>query len=323
MSSFRSRARRLAFGGSNEDLSDASSTRSSIRSIFSTGSNRAAIRHSSSISATCTCHSHEKTAHVAPITTKRVRRIHRSRPFELFVEALEEDGCVIVEDFVNPQISQRVQVAEDITASESLEERESRPMTIDIHAMVRESLLSDSLYQVLSSHFLRLETISWQNKQAEMNASKPRVSSSSTKDLNGSINTSSTFHRADSVHHVRHASATRYSYQSRRDVSLGLFVPELNSLSSSIPIGAIPGSHLWDDQKPDVNKGVKVIQLRSGEALILLGSLYHCVSGTENEPPAIESADSGTRKEKLIHEMWMCSGIYRPGAEIEREDTEV
>jgi len=322
MSSFRSRARRLAFGDSNEDLSDASSTRSSNRSIFSKGSSRALIGHSSSITEACTCHSHERPVHVAPRRTKRVQRIHRSQPFERFVEALEEDGCVIVEDFVNPQISQRVQIAEHFAASDVPDERAPRSMTVDVHAMVRESLLSDSLYQVLSSHFLRLETISWQDKQAELNASKPRISLSSTTDLNDINDISSTFHRADNVHHVRHTATTRYDYQSRRDVSLGLLVPEINSLSASMNVKSIPGSHLWDDQKPDMSKGVKIMQLRSGEALILLGSLYHQVDGAHSERTGVEKPDSGTRKEKLMHEIWMCSGIYRPEAEIEREDTE-
>lgn len=322
MSSFRLRARRLAFGDSNEDLSDGSSTRSSIRTTSSTGSKRGMIGHSSSISETCTCHSHEKAAHVVPRKTNRVRRINRSQPFEHFVEALEADGCVIVEDFINPQISQRIQSAGNIPASELPDERESRSLEFDVHALVRESLRSDSLFQVLSSHFLTLETLSWQNKQAEMNASKPRLSAASTRDLTSSTHASSAFHRADSIHHARHAATPRYDYQSRRDVSLGLFVPELDSLSASIPIKTIPGSHLWDDQKPDIFKGVKDIQLRSGEALILLGSLYHLVGATEYPRPTMGRADSGSLRERLMHEVWMCSGIYRSEAEIEFEDVE-
>lgn len=128
------------------------------------------VGHSSDVSEMCTCLSHEKAAHITPRRTDRVRRINRSQPFEHFVDALETDGCAIVEDFINPQISQRVQEAEDISAIECSDERKSRSMNVDVHSLIRESLALDSLYQELPSDFLALETTSWQNKQAEVKA---------------------------------------------------------------------------------------------------------------------------------------------------------
>jgi len=322
MASFGARARRLAFGYSNEDVSDVSSTRSSIRSVFSTGSNRALIGRSSNVSEMCTCLSHEKAAHIAPRRTDRVRRINRSQPVERFADALVTDGCVIVEDFINPQILQRVHEAEDISETECSNERESWSLKVDVHSLIRESLALDSLYQELSWRFLALEIISWQNKQAEVKAVKPRLSSSSTRDLNNKSGAPCVFHRADSVYHNRHAAATRCDYQRRRDVALGLFVPELDSLSATISVQAIPGSHRWGDQKPEARQGVKETQLRSGDALILLGSLYHHVGANGVERPVIGRCGMGTPKEKLMHELWMCTGIYRSASEIEVEDAE-
>lgn len=271
-----------------------------------------------------------KPSHLAPKRTNRVRRINRNKPFEHFVEALEADGCVIVEDFVNPQISERIHEAEQ-TTYESMEdlERRTRSINVDVNSLIRESLLSDKLFQTLSTHFLTLETISWKDQQIDLNTTKPTLSSTSTRDLNASTFDPITFQRADSVYHKRHTASQRYEYQSRRDASLGIFVPELDSLSASIDIATIPGSHLWDDQKPDISRGVKDLQLHAGDALILLGSLYHRVGDddfdVETPRPHMSrtsSRSSGTPKEKLVHEIWMCSGVYRMASEVEADDSD-
>ena len=328
MSSFRSRARRLAFGDSHDSASETSSRTSSIRSTISQESVPQAIRHSSSISEQFVFEE-SKAAHIKPKRTNRVRRINRSQPFEIFVEALEADGCVIVQDFVSPEISQRVNDADTQSFNNFSEERQSRSLSVDVNCLIRESLFSDSLFQTLSTHFLSLETISWQTQQINLNTSKPQLSSSSTRDLNAFSPSIPSFQRADAIYHKRHTATTKYEYQSRRDTSLGLFVPELDSLSATIDISAMPGSHLWDDQKPDFSRGVKELELRSGEALILLGSLYHCIGDDDFDvetprPGMSRSSSNGscTRKEKLTHEIWMCSGIYRPASELVSDDSE-
>lgn len=237
---------------------------------------------------------------------------------------------MIVEDFVNPQISERIQEA-DQSNFESMEdlERRTRSLNVDVNSMIRESLVSDKLFQTLSTHFLTLETISWKDQQIDMNTTKPTLSSSSTRDLNVSTFEPIRLERADAVYHKRHTASHRYEYQSRRDASLGIFVPELDSLSASIDIATIPGSHLWDDQKPDISRGVKELQLHAGDALIMLGSLYHRVGSddfdVETPRPYMSrssSRSSGTPKEKLVHEIWMCSGVYRVASEVETTDSE-
>lgn len=341
MSSFRTRARRLAFGDSNENLSgsEASSSRSSMRSSFSRSPSRNVFRHTSSMSTfePCSCGNttakfSDKPVHITPRRTNRVQKLHRSRPFELFVEALEQDGCVIVQDFVNPQISAQVQSAESQDVSYSDEDRGREP-PLDLNELIRESLFADTLYQTLSTHFLTLETISWTSKSIDMNVSKPRPFRSTTRDLNTSSPDShriSSFNRADTPLHNRHQLTTHYDYQSRRDATLGLLVPELDSLSASIPVRVIPGSHLWDDQKPDIARGVKDVQLHAGEAMIILGSLYHALGNEETTAtrPGMplsrtSSNGAGSFKEKLLHDMWMCCGVYRAEDQIEADEEDV
>lgn len=286
-----------------------------------------------SIPESCSCNgtSKDKPAHIQPKRTNRVRKIHRSQPFELFVEALEQDGCVVVQDFVNPQIPAQVESAETVSNAETISEDDNRgrEQPLDLNSLIRESLLPDTLYQTLSTHFLTLETLSWSSKSLNMSVSKPTLFKSTTQDLNDqfSFNSASSFHRSDTTLHTRHHAATKYDYQSRRDVTLGLLVPELDSLSSTVPIRVIPGSHLWDDQKPEITRGVKEVQLHAGEAMILLGSLYHAVGEeTDSERPTMSRSSTGSGngsvKEKLLHDMWMCSGIYRAADQILVEDDE-
>lgn len=330
MSSFRTRARRLAFGDSHENLSDsdASSAHSSKRSSFSHSPSRHFFRHTSSMSEQCSCgdmKTSDKPTQIPRKRTNRVQKIHRSKPFELFVEALEQDGCVIVQDFVNPQIPAQVQSAES-KELEFAEEDRGRETSLDLNELIRESLFADTLYQTLATHFLTLETIAWNSKHIDLKVSKPRPFRSTTRDLNNSTSNDkiASFHRADAQLHKRHTAATRYDYQSRRDTTLGLLVPELDSLSASISVQVIPGSHLWDDQKPDISKGVKDIQLHAGDAMIVLGSLYHAIGDERSPRPSISrtSSNSGSFKEKLLHDMSMCSGIYRAEDEIPTEDDE-
>jgi len=252
-----------------------------------------------------------------------VRHIHKAQPFEHFVEALESDGCVVVQDFVSPHLSRYVHDADAANLERQVDEGQAQITRQDDNSLVRESLLSDSLFQTLTLHFLGLETISWKDQNVTLKSTKPRVSSSCTRDLNSPPIDVPSLHRADSVHHTRHAATSKYEYQSRRETNLGILVPELNSLSGSVPIKTIPGSHLWDDQKPDLSRGVKEIELRAGEALILFGSLYHEVAVSvmpRYVPPEASRTRSGTVKEKLVHEVWMCSGIHRPAHEIESDE---
>lgn len=253
-----------------------------------------------------------------------MRRVHRSQHFEHFVEAIEQDGCVIIEDFVSPQISQRVQNIETASIEQQLDDTEPYFDTIDVNSLIRESLVSDLVFQTLSSHFLTLERISWQNRDIDLKSTKPHVSSSYTSDLSQTEVNIRSFHRGDGKHHTQHTASSKYEYQPHRDTNLGLLVPEIDSLSSSISVKVIPGSHLWDDQEPDTTRGVKEVQLKSGDALIMLGSMYHeipqatAVLQGRNISPS--KSQKGSMKQKLLHEIWMCSGIYRPADEIESDD---
>lgn len=112
-------------------------------------------------------------------------------------------------------------------------------------------------------------------------------------------------HRDDKNHHARHARVSEY--HQNRDMLLGIFVPNCSTTREIGATRVVPGSHLWGDDEPDFGgpaanygKGVVDAELEAGDAIIMLGSLYH--GGGQY------SKSTGSR---MVHIMFMCSGIYR------------
>lgn len=60
------------------------------------------------------------------------------------------------------------------------------------------------------------------------------------------------------------------------------------------------GSHLWGmDRIPTVAECVNA-EMRIGEALVLLGSVYHCAG-----------SNSTTHEKRMLHGLFFCQGILR------------
>lgn len=153
----------------------------------------------------------------------------------------------------------------------------------------------------LSEEFLAIETTNWYNDEPSTHITHPLLSIAIAMDINPGAK-SQKLHRDDKNHHARHSKAE--TYFPNRDMLLGLFVP---GCDTSREIGAtriVPGSHLWGDEKPNFgpngDQGVVDAELKAGEALIMLGSVYH--GGGEF---------TKTTGNRTVHIMFMCSGIYR------------
>lgn len=135
----------------------------------------------------------------------------------------------------------------------------------------------------------------------ETNKSRPLLSIAITMDIRPGT-AAQRLHRDDKNHHARHTAAT--SYTKGRDMLLGLFIPDCDTFRENGATRVVPGSHLWDDSRPDFgvdgSKGVVDAELKAGEAFVMLGSLYH--GGGEF------SKAVGNR---MVHIMFMCSGVHR------------
>lgn len=166
---------------------------------------------------------------------------------------------------------------------------------------MREQFFSDPLYQDLAEEFLAIKTTNWYNEEPSTNTTHPLLSIAITMDIRPGA-PAQKLHRDDKNHHARHAKVQEY--HENRDMLLGLFVPGCDTTKEIGATRIVPGSHLWGDERPDFgpdrNKGVVDAELKSGEAFIMLGSLYH--GGGHF------AAREGSR---MVHIMFMCGGIYR------------
>ncbi|KAJ9311136.1 hypothetical protein DTO271D3_8625 [Paecilomyces variotii] len=241
-----------------------------------------------------------------------IKRIPYSAPREEFISAIEEDGCVIIQNFTTKEKLARAQseVQPYLDADGEMSKvgalnGGTRTCTklIGRSKTVREEFFSDPLYQDLSEHFLSLTTTNYYNTEPSTNTTHPLLSIAITMDIRPGA-AAQRLHRDDKNHHARHVRTSSYSYEPHRDMLLGLFVPGCDTTKEIGATRVVPGSHLWGDEKPDFGpdgcKGVVDAEMKAGDAFVMLGSLYH--GGGEF------MKDSGSR---TVHIMFMCSGVYR------------
>ncbi|ETI25319.1 hypothetical protein G647_02091 [Cladophialophora carrionii CBS 160.54] len=252
----------------------------------------------------------------APV--RHIRRVSRTAPLSLFIEALETDGCVIVKDFTNEATLAKAgrevrpyleQHGEGVKVGALQGKTRTVTRLIGKSATVREKFFADPLYQELCEHFLALETTHWYGDKPVTTTSHPLLSISITFDIPPGTPAQG-LHRDDKNHHARHSHAE--SYQKGRDILLGLFVPACDTTTANGATRVVPGSHLWGDEIPNFGKdgkrGVVDAELRIGEAFIMLGSLYHG-GGAYEKPLGISK--EGTRESRTVHAMFSCTGVHR------------
>jgi len=242
-----------------------------------------------------------------------VQRIPYSAPRENFISALEKEGCVIIQNFTdfetlrkaNDEVRPILDANQEGSKVGALKSSNGGTKTctrlIGRSQTVREQFFADPLYQDLAEHFLSLTTTCYYGSEPSTNTNHPLLSIAIAMDIQPGT-PAQRLHRDDKNHHARHASVP--AYHVNRDILLGLFVPGCNTLKENGATRVVPGSHLWGDSQPDFgpdgNRGVVDVELKGGEAFIMLGSLYH--GGGHY------SKLDGSR---VMHIMFMCSGIYR------------
>ncbi|KAK5221060.1 hypothetical protein LTR99_007118 [Exophiala xenobiotica] len=259
--------------------------------------------------------SKEPTEH---LPAARVKRLSRSAPLSLFIEALEQDGCVIIKDFTDEatlkQADKEVRPwlgVEDEGAVVGALQGKTKTVTrlIGRSPTVREQFFANPIYQDLCEHFLALNTTHWYGDKPLTTTSHPLLSISITFDIPPGTSAQG-LHRDDKNHHARHTKAE--SYEIGRDILLGLFVPACNTSKANGATRVVPGSHLWGDEMPDFgddgSQGVVDAEMQMGEAFIMLGSLYHG-GGAYDKP--LGTAKEGARESRTVHAMFSCTGVQR------------
>jgi ectoine hydroxylase-related dioxygenase (phytanoyl-CoA dioxygenase family) len=177
---------------------------------------------------------------------------------------------------------------------------------------IREKFYADPIYQSLCEHFLTLETTHWYGSNPITTKSHPLLSIAITFDIPAGTPAQG-LHRDDKNHHARHTKV--HTYERNRDVLLGLFVPACETTHANGATRVVPGSHLWGDTVPDFGPdgttGVIDAEMHMGEALIMLGSLYH--GGGSYPSPLHHDSEikGGSRESRTMYAMFSCNGVSR------------
>ena len=169
---------------------------------------------------------------------------------------------------------------------------------------IRETFFADPLYQALVEHFLTLETTHWYDDTPVTTKSKPLFSIAITFDIPPGTKRQG-LHRDDKNHHWRRGERVE-KYEKGREGLAGLFVPGCDTHRGNGATRVVLGSHLWGDEKPDVKEmeeNVVDAEMKVGEALVMLGGVYH---GGGEYP-----LSDGSGESRSVHAMFCCNGVSR------------
>lgn len=233
-----------------------------------------------------------------------VQRIDSSQPIQLFIDALKKDGLVVIENFATHEdLDQSLnEVQPYLDADKPWEGKLFPPETkrcfrlVGRSKTVREKFFSHKLYQDLSEYFLNIQTTNYYDDKPTTYTTHPLLSMSMTMAI-GPGGKSQRIHRDDKNHHAKHLKSDKYIMNN--DMLMGLMVPTCDTTVENGATQVIPGSHLWGDNLPPYRDQLISAELKKGDAVILLGALYHC--GGSNTSNSI----------RPMHIMFQCSGIYR------------
>lgn len=233
-----------------------------------------------------------------------IQKIDASQPLQSFINALENDGLVVIKNFASHQdLDQSLrEVQPYLDADKPWEGKLFPPETkrcfrlIGRSQTVRDKFFSHPLYQQISEHFLNRTTVNYYDDKKTTYTTYPLLSMSMTMAI-GPGAKAQRIHRDDKNHHATHVKSD--TYVMGNDILVGLMVPTCDTTVENGATLVIPGSHLWGDERPPYREELISACLQKGEAVILLGSLYHC------------GADNYSNTIRPMHIMFQCPGVYR------------
>lgn len=241
-----------------------------------------------------------------------IKRIDCNAPLTLILSALEEDGCVVVNDFtssseldnaqkeLSPHFEAQPPPAYSEQPSQNASDR-NIPLTqlLNTHATLRTLLLAPADIHSIAAHFLRLTTTHYASTTPISTTVDHTLSSANARILSPGSR-ASPLTRADAIHH--HSHLKEASYTTGRDVCLQLTIPAGDISRATGAPTVVPGSHLWGDSRPSFGEVVSV-ELEKGDALITLGSLYQATGAYMN----------GEKDEtRTLYCVRFCNGVTRP-----------
>jgi ectoine hydroxylase-related dioxygenase (phytanoyl-CoA dioxygenase family) len=188
------------------------------------------------------------------------------------IAALELDGAVVIEKFLGPESLAGLRrdllppLAQRATGNGFAGDRTRRLSALFAHTRHMVEIVTHPLYYAAAEHFICKPYELWGGDQRRSMAADLRIGVTQAIQI-GPGQAAQPLHRDDTVFFWRHPSEREGRVQIM--CALSDFTRENGGTL------AIPGSHLWDDErKPEMSEAIATV-MPAGSALIWLGSTYH------------------------------------------------
>lgn len=179
----------------------------------------------------------------------------------------------------------------------------------------REEWLVDPLVDKLTSVFVDKTTSNFYGETKHTYTSRAIINTALSMEI-GPGGKAQRLHRDDKNHHIEHVDQTKAGYKIGSDLSMAFLVPGIatryengatmvgcqivNSGNMTDEIQAVPGSHLWDQERAPKVEDACCAEMEIGDAYVMLGGTYH--GGGANQT---------TDTKRPMHGMFFCRGFLR------------
>jgi ectoine hydroxylase-related dioxygenase (phytanoyl-CoA dioxygenase family) len=163
----------------------------------------------------------------------------------------------------------------------------------------REVWLVDDLIRTLTAKFIDKTTSNYYGETKHTYTSEAICQIALTMEI-GPGGKAQRLHRDDKNWHADHVDQTKTGYRFGSDVMMGFMIPGIRTTRASAGTLAIPGSHLWGDDRPPKTLEITCIEMEVGDCSIHLGSTYH--AGGEN---------TTTDVQRTMHSIFFSRGWFR------------
>ncbi|RDW69789.1 phytanoyl-CoA dioxygenase family protein [Coleophoma cylindrospora] len=232
--------------------------------------------------------------------------IHRSETDKI-IQAIVDDGCCIIKNFTTPEAVERVNAdtrpyfdADKPWKGDLFPPETRRCARMASRSKTyREEWLVDPLVDKLTSVFVDKTTSNFYGQTKHTYTSRAIINTALSMEI-GPGGKAQRLHRDDKNHHIEHVDQTKTGYRIGSDLSMAFLVPGIATRYENGATMAIPGSHLWDQERAPKVEEACCAEMEMGDAYVMLGGTYH--GGGANQT---------TDTKRPMHGLFFCRGFLR------------
>ncbi|SCU98895.1 LAMI_0F16644g1_1 [Lachancea mirantina] len=248
-----------------------------------------------------------------PPVTQDEYTVHSADDYASIVDKMETYGLCVVKNFLSRDTCDQIshELEPHYYRDESWQGSPfPRQTTVVTRCALRSpttlhKVIDSKLFTSISSHFLEESNYFWIGEGARVATSGIHLNSGIAYRV-GSGAADQRYHREDMIHHTFHERRQTYHYGDDTLVGLGLALTEMSEANGATR--AIIGSHLWGSHDPTAEYDRRLeayLNVEKGDAVLMLGSLYHAASANSTANDRISAyffmTKAYLRQEENLH----------------------